>query len=485
MITLSADLDVRALDAASTLTLLQEGVLRRRAAEVDDLELCLRWADLHARDVQDDEVVLGRRAPGGERLVELAGDGAPGVQELAVCELGVARQVHTHSARAVLADVLDLRHRLPQTWALVRALQAEAWVARRVAVLSRSLPYELVGVVDGAVAAAITGQSPGRVLDLAAAKVIEADQAAHEAKVAAQRARRYVGLSRTDETGLRTVMARVTAGEAHWVHATVCRVAEILGQDPAYAETGADELRSVAFGWLARPVQLLTLLLEHRDDAAGAEVPPAYAFPVDLLEGLRSLDLSVLRPRSTLYVHLHDGVLAGHPGVARVEGLGPHRMSALAALLAGTDLSVKPVIDLGDLVCTSSYEFPEAVKERIHLLRPGDQFPHATRTSRAERSVDLDHPVSYEPTGPPSQTRSHTGQPLSRTAHRAKTHLGYSCVPIETGETLWRTPHGLCRVVDGAGTRVIDAEEYDAWTSGTELDRVLARIWHRHRTGQL
>ena len=40
--------------------------------------------------------------------------------------------------------------------------------------------------------------------------------------------RRYVSSSRTDEFGLRTVIARVEAGDAVWVEATVARVAEII-----------------------------------------------------------------------------------------------------------------------------------------------------------------------------------------------------------------------------------------------------------------
>ncbi|MCY7394767.1 MAG: hypothetical protein LH468_01225 [Nocardioides sp.] len=439
------------LDAGDTLSLLEAVVRRRRQAEVDDLLLVLHYADLHSAIPAD-------TGPGGETLGDLGGDGSPGVQELAVVELGIARQVHTVSARRVVADALDLRHRLPHTWDLVRDLQAEVWVARRVAGMARRLSYEAVALVDRAVADAITGQSPGRVLDLAAAKIIEADQAAHDARVEAERRRRFVALTRIDATGLRSVIARVAAGDAAGVHATLQQVADLLATREEYTAMGADELRAEAFAWLARPHDVTALL-------AGEAEPR------------RTLRTSVL------YVHLSEAALAGAhatAGVARVEGLGPHSLAQLITLLGHDRVIVKPVIDLNEQVSVHAYEHPEAMKERIRLRWTGDAFPHATADSH---HLDIDHPVSYDPTGPPGQTTSHTGQPLSRTPHRAKTHLGYACTPTGTGEMLWRTPHGLYRLVDATGTHTIDAAEHDAWLCDQALDRALVRLTHRLRTG--
>ena len=58
-------------------------------------------------------------APGGDRLVQVGGEGTPLVQDLCFAELGIARRVHPLTARALVADSLDLRHRLPLTWAEV------------------------------------------------------------------------------------------------------------------------------------------------------------------------------------------------------------------------------------------------------------------------------------------------------------------------------------------------------------------------------
>ena len=252
------------LDASGTLAALESAVRRRRAVEVEDLQLVAHWAVLQSTDPRDDpRPVPGLpRPPGGDRLERVGGQGTPKVRGLSLCELGIARGVHPLAARSVTADVLDLVHRLPATWSRVVALECEAWLARRVASLSRHLPVEVIGVVDAAVAAAIGGEAPSRVLAIAEAKIIEADPAGHAARIRREQHRRHVSLSRIDEVGLRTVIARVTAGDALWVDAMITRVTEILATRPEHHDTPLDVLRSIAFGWLARPADLLTLLLE-------------------------------------------------------------------------------------------------------------------------------------------------------------------------------------------------------------------------------
>ena len=99
------------LDARRTLGQLEDCLRRRRAVEAEDLLLVAHWARLHSADPGHEP---GPRVPGGNRLDVLGGDGTPGVQDLALVELGIARGVHTLSARAVTADVLDLRYGSPQ-----------------------------------------------------------------------------------------------------------------------------------------------------------------------------------------------------------------------------------------------------------------------------------------------------------------------------------------------------------------------------------
>ena len=100
-------------------------------------------------------------------MVTPGGDGTPSVREYAIPELAMARETHAVTARALIADALDLMHRLPRTWAVVAAGGCEPWVARKVAVISRGLLLDDVGLVDGAVARAIAGHAPSTVLELA------------------------------------------------------------------------------------------------------------------------------------------------------------------------------------------------------------------------------------------------------------------------------------------------------------------------------
>jgi hypothetical protein len=481
------------LDAAGTLARAEAVLRRRRGDEVEDLLLVAHWADLHAADPRlAPDGTRHRFPPGGNRLVQIGGEGTPLVQDLCLVELAIARQVHPLSVRSTMADVLDLRHRLPRVWGAVVALEAEVWVARKVASLSRKLSPAAAALVDAAVADAIAGESPARVLEIAAAKVIEADTPAHVAALEAERCRRYVGLGRTDEFGLRKVIARVAAGDAVWIDATLDRVADILATRPDLrpgtpAEIERDELRSIAFGWLARPAELLTLLLEATESGSDTDPEPepsrAIAVPAMTLERLRALDLARLRPSVTLHVHLHEAALAGFcGGVARVEELGPLLLTQVQELLGHCNVRLQPVIDLKDRVSVNAYEFPEAIKDRVHLMHPGEVLPHATRKSR---KVDVDHPKPYVRNGPPGQTGTHNAGPLGRTGHRAKTHLGYAVTQTDRGDHVWRTPHGLHRIVDERGTHVLDQAAAAALTSDDPLDRVLAQLMLQVRTGAL
>ena len=174
------------LDATALLAAASGAVRDRRLAEVRDLEVLAQWAAVHSTDpTEGPDGAVARRL--GDVLVHPGGEGTPGVQDFCLGEIALARGTGVTATCNALADVLDLQHRLPLTWAKVRAGEAEVFVARRVAKLSRHLPAERVGVVDAAVARIITSESGGRVLDVAEAKIIEADPALHDERVEAER----------------------------------------------------------------------------------------------------------------------------------------------------------------------------------------------------------------------------------------------------------------------------------------------------------
>ena len=285
--------DLACLSPAALLDLAGRSVLRRRGAEVDDLQIVAAWAEVHSTDPRRDSE-RGSRVWAEDRLVHPGGEGTPGVREFAIPELAMAREVGVSACERDLADVLDLTYRLPQVWAVTLELACPVWLARKVSRLSRRLPVDRIGIVDSAVAAAIGSQAPGRVLAICEAKVIEADPTAHAARVEEQRRRRYVALSRADEVGLRNVFARVEAGDAVWIDAMVDRVADLLAD--RHRGATRDELRSIAFGWLARPAEVLLLLLEGQGDSQ--EVTRATALPADLLPALAAAKPERFRPRA-------------------------------------------------------------------------------------------------------------------------------------------------------------------------------------------
>jgi hypothetical protein len=469
--------DLLDLDAAGLLAAASEAEQAARLAEVHKLDVLSAWAAQHSADpTQGPDGNRARRL--GNVLRQVGGEGTPGVQDFSLGEIALARGAGVTATQHALADVLDLEHRLPLIWAVCRRGEAEVWVARRIAKLSRHLPLDTVGVVDSALSRMIATEGIGRVLEVAAAKIIEADPALHDQACEAERRRRYIGLGRTDELGLRTLIARLESGDAAAVDAIVHRVAEII--EPLHPGAHPDELRAIAFGWLARPTELLTLLLEHtvpaddhgpdqepdheadhEPDPNEPDAPRALAFPADLLDALRQVDLSPLRPKAVLHVHLHEAVLRGTEGVARVEGLGPVTLIRLAELLARTNLRVQPVKDLSDRVRYTAYEHPESLRDQVHLVTVGDYWPWAGSTSR---QVDLDHPTPYDHGDdgrdpPPDQTGSHNSGPLGRRHHRWKTHAGYRSRQCGEGRYVWLTPHGLGFLVDHAGTRRIHPEK--------------------------
>lgn len=457
-------LKVDDLDAGGVLEQAEAMVVRQRGVEVDQLRLVAQWAVLHG---QEPEREPGRpRPPFAERLVQVGGEGTPGVLEFSMAELAVARRQHPLGCRQVVADTLDLIHRLPRCWARVESLACEVWLARKVARLSHGLTKAQVELVDAAVAPFLGAQAPSRVIELTEAKVIEADPDGYAARIQAEAHRRCVRLGRSTDAGLRVIFARIDAGDATWVDAMVDRVARILATQ---GQPGTlEELRAAAFGWLARPAELIRLLLEHQvpeeDDPA---VPPrrpdeepeptgsrATDLPEDLLEGLRRIDPDRLRPQGVLHVHMQREVLEGRmDGVARCEGLGPYLPEQLHGLLGHLRTRVVPVVDLGDQVAVSSYWHPEALKDRVFQLTGGDYFPYATST---DRNVDYDHVVPYRADGPPGQTGTHNSGPLTRHHHRIKTHAdGWDVRQLAPATYLWRTPHGMYRLVDRGGTRAI------------------------------
>ncbi len=94
--------------------------------------------------------------PGFFDQAPLAGDGTPGVAEYAVEELAAALNLSHAAGLALVSEAVELRHRLPRLWALVRDGRLQAWKARQVARATTQLSADAVAFVDRHLA--VTGQ---------------------------------------------------------------------------------------------------------------------------------------------------------------------------------------------------------------------------------------------------------------------------------------------------------------------------------------
>ena len=459
------------LDAAGTLAAAEANEHALITAETRRLHIAAHWADIHPGDA-----VPESRLPGSERPVQLGGDGTPTVAGFCPAELGCVLRMSDGSASRLIADALDLRHRLSSIWAAALTGQVPAHQARHIAAATRHLTAAQAGWVDAQLAPSVGKLSWGRLHTLLEATIIEADPVGAEQQAALAAQERFVRLGRSSEHGLKMIIARATAGDAIWFKAAIDRIADILARqgdnDPI------DVRRSKAIGILAQPAQALQLLCQHQDDdwdgpaepSDPAEEPACEETEVSFDEAAhRSLQISPppfhpdrARPRATVYVHLSEEALNGGLGVARVEDVGPVLLDRLHALLGDhCTINLKPVIDLpAGHTPVDSYEIPARLREQLQLRYPADVFPYAAAVNRR---IDLDHTIPYispDRGGPPGQTRIGNLGPYLRRHHNYKTHGGWQVRQPEPGTWLWRSPHRRIYLVNANGTQPLGDTEF-------------------------
>src|SRR5690349_7458827 len=147
--TTAPDLVTAADTAAAVLAFARDRRAAADAAEADLLQAACTWADLHPAESIHDAALLSRY---GEQPLAVAGPGAPLVAEFSVAEFAAAVGLPTETGKAYLGEALELRHRLPQTWARVRSRDLAAWRARRIARQTIGLSVAAAGFVDAQVA---------------------------------------------------------------------------------------------------------------------------------------------------------------------------------------------------------------------------------------------------------------------------------------------------------------------------------------------
>jgi hypothetical protein len=521
-------------DAAGILAAAEANLAASRRLGAQRLALAYAWAGAHEKPAT--EPLRGSRRAGGLRRLAYRELGAVGIPmaEDAPAELGISLAISSSAARHLMADAIDLVHRLPRTWTAVQAGALEAWVGRKIARLTRDLSEQAAGWVDAELAGPLGSLPTGRLLSLAEAKGVAADREAADAKAAAQRRGHTLHLGRATEHGTRTLFARCEAADALRFYTLADQLARALQTQTSNPDADTetlDQLRARAIGILANPALALSLLAHAPDPEPTGKVPEAGAdaesgpaedpgpdplpdpgtdpLPADLsdpgLQALLAPAARAARARTTLYVHLTPamlatgerprtpgeadlltgalaaGALGTHPAggelVARAEEIGALTKDMLTRLLGHEHITVKPVINLADHLTSDRCEVPTAISERLHLAKPHDVFPYAESLSRRQ---DQDHTVPFDPARAASGDRqTHLGNlaNLTRTHRRIKTHApGWRTWQLDDHTPLWRTPHGRYRLVDQTGTHNVDTTERPPPTTTSPLAQRLAQL---------
>ncbi len=129
------------------LAALRDDERTRREADLDQLQLAYQWCLLHPATTDTGTAVWGGD-PHLDADESLGGDGTPAVAAFAPEPLGLALGVPTSTAMTLIADALDLVHRLPHTWRRAQTLDIPLWRARRVAQKTHTLTVKAAAHVD-------------------------------------------------------------------------------------------------------------------------------------------------------------------------------------------------------------------------------------------------------------------------------------------------------------------------------------------------
>ena len=414
------------LDADWLLALAEDAEIQSRQADRRKLRYAYQWCVLNPATADTGTATwseVGREALDCDEAI--GGDGTPLVAAFAAEQFGAALRVSTSTALQLMADALNLNHRLPLIAAKVESLEVPAWRAQRVARATARLSRQAAAYVDR--------QLVGRISSCGAVTI---DRAVEEAKArfepeevadAEARARAswhvrvthapagspngWAGTSWLDATGDTLGLTRF--------HDLVCATAEQLK-----AEGDEDDLeirKAKALGVIA-------------DRALGIEGPPKR------------------QAKTRMYVHVNVEDLDTDAAVGTVERLGPATLAKIGEWLGDSKATILPVLDMQRTDAVDEHDPPPWMRELVILRDSHCVFPWCERDARA---CDLDHLEPYDEQGPPGQTNPDNLAPLCRRHHRCKTSGRWRYRRNVDGSYTWRSPAGRSYAVTSSGTLVL------------------------------
>ena len=385
------------------------------------------------------------RPSASTRVVTWVSSSRPGTKTTAAPASRNARPRATASSRtaagSLIADALELAHRLPRVWARVKAGKLAPWRARRIAERTICLPPEGAEYVDRHVARFAHKVGLGQLDRLVEEALVRFDpETAEKQRLAAADGRHvtlYTGQVGFD--GTVHLQGELDLADALDLDAALsdgaARLAELGCQD------SLDVRRAHALGEMARSSQPTLDLPAGTAGTDGEDAPAEVAGP---------------RRQVVLHVHLSEAAL-GDTNTSRTSGPHLARVENTRSFVSadqvrtwcgapGVTITVKPVIDLNEHLSGTAYETPDRLVEQSALVDQTCVFPWCSRPARC---TDCDHVVPHADGG---STCSCNIARLCRRHHRLKTLTAWRYVVLERGSYLWTSPHGYQFLRDRDGT---------------------------------
>lgn len=409
---------------------LRAAVAAERAAQAEQAAAILELAHSTQWDGGDEfEMRTGR-------MIRIGFDGTPLIDEALPLEIAALYGISQVAAVGLVEDVVNLHWRHEQLWAAVIEGRMPLWQARKLAQLAAkfgmkpgecSLADDRVAPLIGAVGwVRIQARYRTAIVQVVPAKVI----AYQESR---QQTRHVTTGTDADDPTLSWMSALADTGDVkafeHLLGLVTTALVELGDTDPI------DIVRSRALGRMADPEGVLALL-------DGVDIDTIEASLVEKPRRRRH------RPTAQVFVHISADQLQ-HDGIARVEQLGAVLVDDLSRVVGHHRIKLTPVVNLGGVEpVVDAYEIPAPMRNLVYIRDRFDVFPFS---SREARGLDLDHTVAYVE-GEPGQTRPSNLGPLSRRAHRGKTHRRWRVEQPCPGVFWWHSPLGQVFRVGPSGT---------------------------------
>lgn len=355
----------------------------------------------------------------GER-VRPGGAGTPPCAPHAPDELAPELRAPSPVAQRLIADALDLTHRLRRVGAALRVGLVDTARARMIAQRTRELSAEASADVETAILdrlGRLTHRQLQVAVDRAAAR---AEPGSATLATVARAADRRVDIDPTTDDHAE-VYGLLSVADGQRLEARLDEIADLLAAETP--DRGRDRHRARALGLLADPAAVTELANRSSDRD----------------------DTEPTLPSTTLYVHLRPDQTFD------LEGYGILTLPTVADLLADSDVTVQPVIDpMGAEFSDAAEPSDSRLRDSVILTHSTCVFPYChvdARRCRTDQAIGA----------PPDPSGDGGLGPLCERHHRVQAHGDWRVRRPFRGVFVWLSPTGRAYTVDRRGTQVLAA----------------------------